>query len=209
MPSAPCTTQARVEPSSMQRARQQLGQLRPRHADDLTRRARGVRQRTEQIERRANPQLTPGGRRVLHRRMKRRREEERDVRVAQRALDDCRRRGDVDAELFEHVGAAAAARHRSIAVLRDLDAAGGDDDRRRRRDVERARPISAGAAGVEHVARRRRQLHRVLAHRPREADDLGRPLAFHHQRRQQRRQRARRGTAFHDLAHGRGRLVGR
>ena len=91
------------------------------------------------------------------------------------------------AELLEDVGAAAAARHRSVAVLGHLHAARRDHQRRRRRDVEGARAIAAGAAGVEHLAGRRRQLHRVLAHRPREADDLGRPLALHRQRGQQRR----------------------
>ena len=37
MPSAPCTTQARSEPSISSDARNQLGQLRVRHADKLPR----------------------------------------------------------------------------------------------------------------------------------------------------------------------------
>ena len=48
--------------------------------------------------------------------------------------------------------------------------------------------IAAGAAGIEHVVVAARHLHGVRAHRPREADDLGRPLAFHRQADEQRRQ---------------------
>jgi hypothetical protein len=59
---------------------------------------------------------------------------------------------------------------------------------------------------VPDRSRRRRQLHRVLAHRPGEADDLGRALALHDQRRQQRGQRCRRRATLHHLAHGAGRL---
>ena len=86
---------------------------------------------------------TPSSRRVgagvPHRRMKRRREEEADAGLGEAALDDRRRRRDVDAERFEDVGAAGLARHRAVAVLGDAHAAGGDDERRARRDVERAR----------------------------------------------------------------------
>ena len=66
------------------------------------------------------------------------------------ALDDRRRRGDVDAERFEHVRAAAAARDRAVAVLGDAHAARREHDRRDRRDVERVRAVAARAAGVEH-----------------------------------------------------------
>ena len=110
---------------------------------------------------------------------------------------------------FEQIRAPTPARHRSIAVLRHLHAARSDDNRCRRRDIERPRTISASAARIEHVARRRRQRHRVLAHRPRETDDLLRTLTFHHQRRKKTGQRAGRGTPLHDLAHGLGGLVGR
>ena len=67
----------------------------------------------------------------------------------------------VTPERLEHVGAAALARHRSIAVLGDAHAAGGDHERGGGRDVERARAVAAGAARVEHVAGAARQRHRL------------------------------------------------
>jgi hypothetical protein len=69
-----------------QRARQELGELGARHADDLPRRARGIGERSEQVERRPQAELAPCRARMAHRRMKRRREEERDARLAQAAL---------------------------------------------------------------------------------------------------------------------------
>ena len=60
--------------------------------------------------------------------------------------------------------------------------------------------IAAGAAGVEHVVVPPRDLHRVRAHRAREADDLRRPLAFHREADQQAGDLRRRGAPFHDLA---------
>ena len=59
------------------------------------------------------------------------------------------------AERLQHVGAAGQARDRSVAVLRDTHAARGDDESRAGRDVERARTVATGAAGVEDVIVRR------------------------------------------------------
>ena len=125
----------------------------------------------------------------------------------QAALDDGGRRGDVDAERLEEIGAAASAGHRAVAVLGDLDAAGGDHERRHGRDVERVRAIAAGAAGIEDVGVLPRQPGRPRAHGPREADDLGRTLALHRQRDQEPGNLRRLRAAFHDLVHGRRRLL--
>ena len=120
------------------------------------------------------------GRRVLHRRMERRREEERDVRVVQRPLHDrggaatftpsCSntsalpQRLDTDrlpcfATFTPHAATTIAAADEMLNV------------------PDRSPPVphvsNTSPGGVD-------SLHRVLAHRPREADDLGRPLAFHH-----------------------------
>ena len=116
-------------------------------------------------------------------------------------------RRDVDAERFEEIGAAATARHRPVAVLRDLDAAGGNHERRDRRDVERVRAIAARATGVEHVGELPRQLRRARAHGPCEPDDLRRPLAFHRQRDEQAGDLRWLSAALHDLVHGRGGLL--
>ena len=69
--------------------------------------------------------------------------------------------------------------------------------------------IAAGAARVEHVARRRRQRHRLRPHRPRKPDELRGPLAFHRQADQQPGNLRRRRLAAHDHGHRRGGLVGR
>ena len=132
MPSAPCTTHARVRAEHHQRASEQLRQLWTRNADELPRCTGRIRQRAEQIERRPNAQLAPRLRGVLHRRMERPREKERDAGVAQRPLDDRGRCIDIDAERLEDISRSAAARHRSIAVLRDRHAA--------RRDARSRRP---------------------------------------------------------------------
>src|SRR6188768_1268868 len=70
-----------------QRARQQFRQLGLRDADNLARSACRIRQWAEKIERRSDSKLPPGWSSVLHRRMKRRREEERDASVTKRTLD--------------------------------------------------------------------------------------------------------------------------
>ena len=190
-----------------QRPREQFGELRPRHAHELPRRARGIGQRPEQIEGSANAQIAAHLRRMLHRWMKRAREEERDTGLAQRALDRRRRRRHVDAERLEDVRRSTLARDRSVPMLRHRHAARRNHNRRGRRDIEGARAIAAGAARIEHVVDRRAQLHRVLAHRACEADDFRRPLAFHDESGQQRAQRGRVRPPFHDFAHRRGRLV--
>ena len=130
-------------------------------------------------------------------------------RLGQTALDDGRRGRHADAERFEHVGAAGQARHRSIAVLGDANAARRDDERRARRDVERARAIAAGAARVEHALVTLRHLHGVRAHRAREADDFRRPLAFHGEPDQQPGDVRRRRAALHHFGHGRRGLIAR
>ena len=186
MPSAPCTTQARSEPSSPSaRATSSVSSGRGTPTSCRVAPA-GLVSGPSRLNAVRTPSSLRVGAGVAHRRMERRREEERDARLVEAALDDRRRRGDVDAERLEHVGAAAAARHRPVAVLGDAHAARRDDQRRDRRDVERARIDrrrcrrcrTRGANGL-------RQRHRARAHRPREADDLGRPLALHRQADQQ------------------------
>ena len=86
--------------------------------------------------------------------------------VSRRSLDDRRRRRDIDAERFVHIGAAALARDRTVAVLRDAQPGRRRHERRRRRNIERAGAIAARAARVEHIVERLRQLHGVGAHRP-------------------------------------------
>jgi hypothetical protein len=68
---------------------------------------------------------------------------------------------------------------------------------------------AARAARVEQIVVPPRHLHRLRAHRPREADDLDRPLAFHREADEQRRDVRRRRAPFHHLGHRRGGFVRR
>ena len=63
----------------------------------------------------------------------------------------------------EHVGAAASARCRPIAVLDDGHAGAGEDKGSRRADVERAGAVAAGAAGIENAGAGRIPAQHVLA----------------------------------------------
>ena len=162
---------------------------------------------------RLNAVRTPSSRRtgsgVPHRGMKRRRKEERDADSLERSFDDGRVRPDVDAERLVHVGAAALARDRPVAVLRHAQSGSRGHECRGGRDIERAGAIAAGAARVEDIVERPRQLHRIGAHRPRQADDLGRTLALHREADQQRGDLRRRRLAAHDRAHRLGGLIDR
>ena len=66
------------------------------------------------------------------------------------------RRVDAHPERLEHVGAAAAAAHRAVAVLGHGHAAGRDHQRGHGRDVEGAGAVAAGPAGVDGALRAQR-----------------------------------------------------
>ena len=75
---------------------------------------------------------------------------------------------DARAERLEHVGRAALARGRAVAVLRDPAARARRDERGRGRHVE-GRPPAAGAGGVDEVVARRRRAgasERIVCARP-------------------------------------------
>ena len=190
-----------------QRARHQLGELGTRDADDLPRRAGGIRQRAEQIECGPHAKLTPHRSGVTHRRVERRREKESDAGLGKTPLHDGRRSRHADAQRFIDVRAARFARCGSIAVLRHPNAARGDHDRGARGNVEGAGSIAPGSARVEQVVVPLRHLHRMRPHRARESHDFRRTLAFHRQADQQAGDVRRRRAALHDLAHGGCRFV--
>ena len=192
-----------------ERARDELGQFRPGHADQLPLGARGIRQRSQKIEGRAHAEIFSRRASVSHRRMEGGREEERDAGLLQAALDHRRRGADVDAKRLEEIGAAASAGHRPVAVFRDPDAAGRDDKRRDGRDVERVRAVAAGATRIEDVRELPRQARRPRAHGTRQPDDLGRTLTLHREADEQTRNLRALRAAFHDLFHRRGRFLDR
>ena len=190
--------------------RQRLDQFYIKHAHDLTAGAGRVRQRPQDVEDRAHAQFAPRTDGVLHRAVQQRREQEADAGFGQAALDGGHVRFDVHAQRLEHVRAAGSTGHRAVAVLGHREAASRRHDGRRGGDVERARVIAAGAAGVnDHRAGRRLDARGFLAHHPRAAGNLVDRLALDSQRNQKARHLRRRGFTGHDRVHGRGRLIAR
>ena len=195
----------------MQRPREQLGELRPRHADELPRRAGRVGQRAEQVERRPDaerrgapaPRAASTGGTSARRR----------TRCPPRARQRSTTAGGAVTRTPSASNTSALpgqARHRSVAVLGDAHAARRDDQRRARRDVERAR---IGRRRCRRCRTRRRSAATAAPHarascaRGRRSPSgrspfIARPI-------EQPGDLRRRGAALHDLGHRRGRLVAR
>ena len=186
-------------------ARHELGQLRARDAHHLRLGQRGVGERAEQVEDGAHAELAARHGGVPRGGVERGREQEGPARLVEAALDRLQRRVDAHPELLEHVGAAAAAAHRAVAVFGHGHAAAGDHQRGDGGDVEGPGAVAARPAGVDGARRPQRQP--AAAHRAREADDLVLGLAAHRHRRQQPADLRRRRLAVHDGAHGFARLV--
>ena len=86
-----------------QHLRDRAHELRREHAHHLCPRAGRVRQRAEDVEDSPRRELAPHRRRVLHRRVVRRREEEAEAELVDRARDPLRRQLELEAERLEHV----------------------------------------------------------------------------------------------------------
>ena len=108
-----------------------LGGRRVADAEELARRAGGVGQRAEEVERGPDADLPAGRAGVAHRRVEVRREHEREPDVAERGAGRCGVVVDPDPEGVEDVGRAGLRRDGAVAVLRDRDA--GARPRRARR----------------------------------------------------------------------------
>ena len=121
-----------------------------RDADDLTRRPRGIGQRTQEIEHGTHAEVAANRPDFLHGRMIALREQKRESVPLQRGRRRLRRGIDRDAGCFKNVGAAAAARGRAIAVLGHGQAATRDHESDGRGNVERVRAVAARAARIEH-----------------------------------------------------------
>ena len=128
--------------------------LEAERADQVQRRLRRIDERPEDVEHRAHAERGAHRRDRLHRRVIVGREQEGEVRsprgrrAARRAVER-----DRQAERLEHVGAAAAAGDRAVAVLHHRHPAGGGQQRGAGRDVEAAGGIPAGADDVDARAR--------------------------------------------------------
>ena len=168
-----------------------------------------VRQRAEDVEDRARPELAPHRRGVPHRRMVRRREHEPEAERVDRLRDPLGRLLEPEAERLEHVRGSGHGADRAIAVLRDRCARRRGDDRGRRRDVERARAVAARADDVDDVVARRMHLEHVRAHRLGAPRDLVRRLTLRPQRHQEAADLSGSRLPGHDLAHHLARLAAR
>ena len=98
-------------------------------AEHLAGRAGGVRQGTEQVERRADADLAARRAGVAHRGVEVRREQEREARVVQGGRGRRRVVIDPDPERVEHIGRARLRGDRPVAVLGDRHAGGRHDER--------------------------------------------------------------------------------
>ncbi len=139
---------ARAEPR--ERARDHLEEGGVGDADDLPRRAGGVRQRAEEVEDRAHGELLAHGDDEAGRAVVRGREHEAEADLLDAARDGVGREVDPHAERLEHVGRAGQAGRRAVAVLGHRAARARGDQRGGRRDVERL-AAAARAGGVDQV----------------------------------------------------------
>ncbi len=131
-PSLPCTTIACVDAERGERLGHRSQQPRFGDAEQLAQRTRGIRERRDQIEDRADRERPAQHREARQRRMVSRREDEAASRLSEAALEAGRIEIDLDAEALQHVGGADASADRAIAVLGDRHAGRRRDHRGRR-----------------------------------------------------------------------------
>ena len=166
-----------------------------------------VGERAEDVEDRADADLSARRAGVAHRGVQRLREQEADAGLVDAAADVGGVQRDVDPERLEHVRAPRRRGDRAVAVLGDRHAGPRHHERRRGRDVEGVQPVAARAAGVDVAGHGGTHRRGVLAHRPREADDLVDGLPLHAHAGDQRADLRRRRVAVHDLIHDHVRFV--
>ena len=194
-----------------QRARQQLGQLRPRHADDLPRRARRVRQRPEQVERRADAEIASASARHAAS----------TGETSARRRTRCPRRAGVRSTTAGDAATLTPSASNTSALPQRLDTdrlpcfatvtphaattiAAADE---MLNVPDRSPPVPHVSNTSPAGARQLAPHARASSARSRRSPTAARPSSTSAD--QQRRRARRRGTAFHDLAHRRGGLVGR
>jgi hypothetical protein len=137
-----------------QRARHRFEQPLLGDAEQLHARLGRVHAGAEDVHDRADAERAPHRPGMAQAGMILRRVQEADARLVERAPRDGRRAVELHAELLEHVGRAAARGDRTVAVLGDRQAGGGGGEGDRGGEVDRARPVAAGAAAVgEQIVR--------------------------------------------------------
>ena len=211
-PSSPWTTKARDRPELLEHLGHHLRQGAVVHPDDLRRGAGRIGQGTENVEDRADPDLSAGEHHELHGLVEQRRIAESDpdlVHAPPHALG-----GQIQphAQRLHDVRAAAQAAHGPVAVLRHRDSRARHHEGGGRGDVEGPGRVAAGAAGVHQhlpVGPGQRRLHPgsgldrrdLLAHHAREPDQLLDRLPLHPKRGEKRGDLGVRRVAGHDGVH--------
>lgn len=189
-----------------ERAGEKVGVIRSGNAYHLRGGSRGIGERAEKVENRANAESVPRGNRMFHRRMNCGRKKKPDADLFDGLANALGRLFDDDAELFEHVGRASARACGAIAVFGDAHACARDDESRGGGNVESVAAVAAGAAGVdEHFvgmpAAVGENLHGTAAHGAGEADELVDGFTFHAESDEQRGDERVVGVAGEDLLH--------
>src|SRR3990172_8261919 len=121
------------------------------HPDDLSTDAGGIADRSEDVEDRADGDLTPRPDRIFHRGMEPGGEHEGDPGLVEGPLHPRRIRVEIHPEGFQHVRASGPAGHGSVPVLGHGDAGPRGDECHGGGDVEGAGTVSSRTAGVEHL----------------------------------------------------------
>ena len=171
------------------------------HADRLAPGAGRVGQRPEEVERRRHAQLPADGPGVPQRLVIAGGEAEADPDLVDAAGHPGRAELDVHAERLEEVGGAAGRRRRPVAVLGHPGAGAGGHEGGQGRDVDAARPVAAGAAGVEQRPGDVDPLG-VGQHRADEGGHLGRRLPLGPQGDGEAGDLGRRGPPLEDRGQG-------
>jgi hypothetical protein len=188
------------------RESERLGEFRGGDADELRGGPGGIRERTEEIENRADAEIAARVDGVFHGRVHGGSEKEADADFFDGAADAFGGLMERDAEGFEDIGGAAAGTDGAIAVLGDADSRAGNDERRGGGNVERAGDIAARAAGVHQrfigvSAAAGENRSGVAAHGRGEADEFVHRLAFDAQSDEQAGDLRVGGAAGKDLFH--------
>ena len=160
-----------------------------------------IGQRAQHIEDRPHPDLPPRPDGVFHRPVQHRRKQESDAHLVETASHLLRRNLDMHPQRLQHIRGSALRRHRAIPVLGHANSRSGHHERGRSRDVERARAVAPGPAGIQHHFMLRAHPRGLLPHHLRGSRNLLHRLPLGAQAHQKRRDLRIRGLSPHNLPH--------
>jgi hypothetical protein len=147
--------QRAFERHARKRLRHEFGGRQVKGAHDLERGFRRIAQGTEYVEYRAHAQRRAHRRDGSHRRMVMRRKQESEPRCREAIAGALLVQRDLDPQALQHIGAARAAGHGSIAMLDHGEAAGRRKQGRACRQVEATGSVPAGTDDVDRLQPRR------------------------------------------------------